>query len=160
MLWMLWVFLVETENMELFSVLGFFPQRLARGSCFQHNPRKLYNTTAVQMGAESKPAAPLHPPANYLQGDRMLIKIPLKKFWVVFNPYKARRNQGSFKAEKQTALKVPFFCILERQENYENNPKGEKWRPDIAVIWCKIAWNCKLWNKQGKCEKWWCCSHL
>lgn len=73
---MLWGFLLESENMELFSVPGFSPQSLARGSRFQHSPLKLYNTTAVQMGTESKPAAPLHPPANYLQRDRMLIKIP------------------------------------------------------------------------------------
>lgn len=104
-------FLVETENMELFNAPGFSPQRLGRGSCFQHNSCKLYNTTAVQMGAESKPPALLHPLANYLQGDCMLIKIPLKRFWVVFNPYKTRRNLGSLKAEKQTFSKVSFFII-------------------------------------------------
>ena len=81
--------------MEVFSVPGFSPQRLAKGSHFHHSPLKLYNTIAVQMGAEFKPAAPLHPPANYLQGHRMLIKILLKK--VVFNSYKATRNQGSSK---------------------------------------------------------------
>lgn len=71
---------MQTESVELFNVPGSSPQRLARGSHFQHSPLKLYNITAVQMGTESKLAALLHPPANYLQGDRMLIKIPLKKF--------------------------------------------------------------------------------
>lgn len=74
---MQWRFLAETEN--IFNVIGFPTQRLARGSPFQHSPLKPYNTTAVQMGVESKPAASLHPPANYLQGDRILIKILWKK---------------------------------------------------------------------------------
>lgn len=154
-----WDSLAETENMELFNVPGFYTQRLARGSRFQHSSLKLYNTTAVQMRAESKPAAPLHPPANYLQGDRMLIKIPFKKVRSCFQPLQGNKEPRELKAEKQTALKVPFN-ILERQENYGNGPQGEKCRPDIAVIWCKIGWNCKFRNKQGKCEKWWCCSWL
>lgn len=155
-------FLGETENTELFNVPGFSTQRLARGSRFQHSPLKLYNTTAVQMGAESKPAAPLHPPANYLQRDRMLIKIPpLPKKRVVFNPYKATRIQGSSKQRNKLPWKFPCFLTFWRDgENYENGPRGEKWRADIAVIWCKIGWNCKFRNKQGECEKWWCCSRL
>lgn len=77
-------------------MLGFSPQMLARGSRFQQSPLKLYNTIAVQMGAESKPAAPLHPLANYLQGDRMLIKIPLKKLFSTLT-----RQQGTKGAQSR-----------------------------------------------------------
>lgn len=86
--------------MELFDVPGFSTQRLARGSPFQHSPLKLYNTRAVNMRVESKPAAPLHPSANYLQGERMFIEK------VVFNSYKATKKQEN---SKERNLKITPF---------------------------------------------------
>ncbi len=118
-------FLAETENVELFNVPGFSTQRLARGFPFQHSPLKLCNTTAVQMGVESKPAAPLHPPANYLQGDRMLIKIPLKSSESFFQHLQGNKEPRKLKEKRQTALKVHFFNILKRQ-SYKKGRQGEE----------------------------------
>lgn len=77
-----------------------------------------------------------------------LLKFPPKRS--CFQPFQENKDTRELKAEKQTALKVPILNILERQENYENGPQAEKWRADIVVIWCKIGWNCKFRNKQGK----------
>lgn len=96
-------FLVESENMELFNVPGFSTQRLARGFPFQHRPLKLYNTRAVNMRVESKPAAPLHPPANYLQGDRMFIEKVLSCFQPLQGNKKKQENS------KERNLKVTPF---------------------------------------------------
>lgn len=92
--------------MELFDVPGFSTQRLARGSPFQHSPLKLYNTRAVNMRVESKPAAPLHPSANYLQGERMFIEKVLSCFQLL------QGNKETRELKRKKLENYPLLNIL------------------------------------------------
>lgn len=123
------------------------PHGLARGSLFQHSSLKLYFTTQqhVQMGAESKPAATLHPPANYLQGDRMLIKIPFKKkLRVVFNLTGEHGTKGTRHGNSRQRLETdclesrfffPYFTKREKKlwKRSRGGRKAEAWHSGNLV---------------------------